>query len=410
MAVNKETLEDLLKNRTENMPIGLIHVFGVCPFIALYSICLIVVIMLTLYTCAGKPKKKPKLNRQRKSVTLSIALVSCSRLIFFIFLDFLAIHARDSTLDSDLKEIFYVRKFGEYHDLLYQIPTVLVTLDILSFSVLLFLVVFAVKQKCVSRGNSNGYQLLQSLAEDNAIESETWKDNKHYYTLALTGLCLLFSVLLHSPYIATAYLNDAQHAGSIFIFYASLTFVEFGLLQFSFNRCLEADDGQTNRESLKRKILTKYFGLFSAFITPLLLYGLTVVIMLYFYFVPTNDSISSVPNQMVVSYQTAILFIGAYIAYTSVFKKKCSLQTALRETHDNWRSLTDQEVLTEFYKDVISKSDEIASKQKEIAIQNKINNLWHKHDRESEESKKDEISAQITALENELNGQGATNP
>ena len=211
---------------------------------------------------------------------------------------------------------------------------------------------------------------------------------------------MLFSILLHSPYIATAYLNDAQHAGSIFIFYASLTFVEFGLLQFSFNRCLEADDDQTNGESLKRKILTKYFGLFSAFITPLLLYGLTVVIMLYFYFVPTNDSISSVPNQMVVGYQTAILFVGAYIAYTSVFKKKCSLQTALRETHDNWRSLTDQEVLTEFYKDMISKSDEIASRQKEIAIQNKINNLWRKHDRESEESKKDEIHAQITELEN----------
>ena len=49
---------------------------------------------------------------------------------------------------------------------------------------------------------------------------------------------------------------------------------------------------------------------------------------------------------------------------------------------------------------MISKSDEIASRQKEIATQNKINSLWCKHDRESEESKKDEIHAQITELEN----------
>ena len=84
-------------------------------------------------------------------------------------------------------------------------------------------------------------------------------------------------------------------------------------------------------------------GAISAITTPLLLYGLTVVIMLYFHFVPTNDSISSIPNQIVVSYQMAILLVGAYVAYVSVFKKKSS-------------------VLTEFYKEMISMSNEIASK------------------------------------------------
>ena len=151
-------------------------------------------------------------------------------------------------------------------------------------------------------------------------------------------------------------------------------------------------------------------GIFSAITIPLLLYGLTVVIMLYFYFVPTNDSISSLPNQIVVSYQTAILLVGAYIAYMSVFKKKCSLQTALRDTHDNWKSLTDQEVLTEFYKEMISKSDEIAGKQKEIALQNKIIILWRKYDHESDDSKQKDIYKKITNLEKEINDPGRKNP
>ena len=296
--------------------------------------------------------------------------------------------------------------------------------------------VIAIIQKCAHYvpKNKDGYQLLKSVAEDtgtgnvtstNESESdteneqkqplqpatgdtknETWKDNQHYYYLTMTGLCLLFSILLHSPHIVTAYLNDAQHAGSIFIFYTILTFIEFGLLQFSFNRCLEVYDDLSNQEnegSQIRKIMTMICGIISATFTPLLLYGLTIVIMLYFYFVPTNDSISSVPNQMVVSYQTAILLVGAYIAYTSVFKKKCSLQTALRDTHGNWKLLTDQEVLTEFYKEMISKSDEIASKQKEIALQNKIIILWRKYDHEPDVSKQKEICTKIIKLEREIN-------
>ena len=256
VAVNKETLEDLLATRTENMPIKLIHVFGVCPFIALGLLWVMIIITLTLYLCAGKLKKKPKLNRQRKSIILSFALISSSRLIYFIFLDGFAVHVRDFTLQSDLKEIFYDGKFGEYHNLLYHVPEILLIFDVLSLIVLLIFVVIAIGQKCVYARpwdtNRRIYQQLQPPGS-NATESQAWKENRHYYFLALTGFCLLFSIILHSPYIITAYLNDAQHAGSIFIFYTALTFIEFGLLQFSFNRCIEADDDQENEESQTRK-------------------------------------------------------------------------------------------------------------------------------------------------------------
>lgn len=118
VAVNNETLEDLLTTRAEHIPIKLLHVFGVCPFIALGLLWIIIIIMLTLYVCAGKLKEKPKLNRQRKSVILSFALISFSRLVYFLILDGLAVYERDHTLQSDLNEIFYDGEFGDYHHLL----------------------------------------------------------------------------------------------------------------------------------------------------------------------------------------------------------------------------------------------------------------------------------------------------
>lgn len=395
VAVCKETLEDLLEDRIENMPIKLVHVFGLCPFIALVLVWLLIIIALTLYLCAGKLKKKPKLNRQRKSVILSFALISSSRLVYLIILDAFAVHVKISTLHSDLKEIFFDGKLGDYHHLLYHVPEILLSFDVISFFVLLVFVVIAIQQKCrYSRPWDicrKEYQLVES-AGYNAAENQAWKDiyNRHYYILALTGFCLLFSVILHAPYIITAYLNDAQHAGSIFIFYTTTTVIEFGLLQFLFNRCLEAGENrdscdrthqedEENGESYDqmhvkvefRDLKTMIFGAMSAVITALLLYGLTVVIMLYFYFVPTDDSISSVPNQMVVSYQTVIIFVGAYIAYTSIFKKKCSLQEALRDTHDDWKLFTDEEVLTKFYKEMITNFNKIAHGLNETVSQNK---------------------------------------
>ena len=367
VAVCKETLEGLLEERTENMPIKLVHVFGVCPFIALGLIWLIIIIMLTLYGCTGRLENRPHLNRQRKSVILSIALISTSRLVYCIVMDGFAIHFRKSTLQSDLKNIFFDGKFGDYHHLLYRVPDILLGFDVISLAVLVILVIIAVILKndihvhCVHLYQRiRGYESVPGSNQPINGESEqadaggnTWNENRHYYFLGLTSLCLLFSILLHSPYIITAYLNDAQHAGSIFIFYTTLTLIEFGLLQFSFNRSLESHNDLCG--NAVRKYMTMTCGIISAVLIPLLLYGLTVVIMLYFYFVPTDDSISSIPNQMVVSYQTAILFVGAYIAYASIFKKKSSLQTALRDTHPTWNSLTDQEVLTEFYREMITR-------------------------------------------------------
>ena len=47
--------------------------------------------------------------------------------------------------------------------------------------------------------------------------------------LSLTVLCPIFCVIAHTPYIAIAYLNDGDHASSIFIYYTILFYIFFGV-------------------------------------------------------------------------------------------------------------------------------------------------------------------------------------
>ena len=58
--------------------------------------------------------------------------------------------------------------------------------------------------------------------------------NRKYNTflfLCLSTLGIFCSVVMHSPFIAIAYLNDAYHAGSIFVYYTIIILVLFALVE-----------------------------------------------------------------------------------------------------------------------------------------------------------------------------------
>jgi hypothetical protein len=74
--------------------------------------------------------------------------------------------------------------------------------------------------------------------------------------------------------------------------------------------------------------------------------------------IPVSESIGRAPSQIVVTYQTAFILVGGYIVYQVIIKKQNSLQRALREYKSDWKSLPDHELLTEFYKDTIMKTDQ----------------------------------------------------
>ena len=66
--------------------------------------------------------------------------------------------------------------------------------------------------------------------------SETRKKLQFIF-LALSMLGPIFAIVIHVPYIVIAFLNDAYHASSVFIFYTVATFVLFAALNFTIGTC-----------------------------------------------------------------------------------------------------------------------------------------------------------------------------
>ena len=65
--------------------------------------------------------------------------------------------------------------------------------------------------------------------------------------LSLTVLCPFFCIITHSPYIAIAYLNDGDHASSIFIYYTVLCYIFFGITWLFFHWCQTYSKDQNNK-------------------------------------------------------------------------------------------------------------------------------------------------------------------
>ena len=273
--------------------------------------------------------------------------------------------------------------------------------------------------------------------------------DRGYYCLLLTICVPMASILLHLPYIAIAYLNDANHAGSVLILYTVVTFLEFIILQFIFIQWFNLEpvnseisrppqcgtqaarsDGQERQGSLpqdgtpaqspvapsqsqsqsrpssrqsgsttiianhsegielssiagdaqdpvctqrKTKRESRFslrrfvcFGLI-VFSSLLSLYCIVGICVSFFYYLPINHSISSTSNQIIIVYQTGLVFVGAIVAYKTIFKKRDKFVEALDECEDkvkdsllnkeknvNWVASTDQEKLNIFYRHVIT--------------------------------------------------------
>ena len=109
-------------------------------------------------------------------------------------------------------------------------------------------------------------------------------------------------------------------------------------------------------------------------IAAVLLFTLAVVVILtcYFVIIPINRSISDAPNRLVGIYESAIVLIGAYIAYKAFFKTKKYLESSVinrknpftdplsQESKDKWKDMSDEEKLAQFYSAVV---DIIADKK-----------------------------------------------
>ena len=191
---------------------------------------------------------------------------------------------------------------------------------------------------------------------------------KEYICLALSTLGPTFSLVIHIPYIAIAYLNDASYATSIFIYYTITLFVLFGTLDLTYGACQGAIINVNNRDQEeglyhccpKTETQRRYMFIVIIPLFTLLILVFAGMITAALVIIPISKAFSDVPNRLLGFYQTAIILVGAYLVYHNFFKKKPSLHSVVKEREEfiptntvddpaKWDQLSKDERVEQFY-------------------------------------------------------------
>ena len=113
--------------------------------------------------------------------------------------------------------------------------------------------------------------------------------------LSSTVICPMLSIIAHSPYIAIAYLNDGDHASSIFIYYAFIAYIILGVSWLLLHWCKHSE---IDKKESKATVITLASLVFILF----LFLGLVIVISCYFVLIPIKKAISDAPTHILSSF------------------------------------------------------------------------------------------------------------
>lgn len=203
-------VEDILDNSRSKDIINFIYAFH-----AFVLLLIILVAFMVLYIGNYNMQWLNKLEKiteqklewqQNEALLLSIAMTSTFFTIYIIILDSLAVNS-------------YINRMNvsTFNGILIHIPPVVLVFDLL-FAI--FSAIFIVFFLC------------------SCINCFSCKNCKiHYVFAVLIVLCQIVIFVTHLPFIIVAYLNDAYHAGSIFIYYLIsclllLSIIEVGYYTF----------------------------------------------------------------------------------------------------------------------------------------------------------------------------------
>jgi hypothetical protein len=167
--------------------------------------------------------------KQKQAIIIGVALVSYLLIAYIIALDFAALLYRNNPPSSIIKNIHFNNGTGDPFTLLYEIPTIVIVLDwifgvFLCFCCLILVAVISALLGC----------------HDNLKKIKCWDEDccNPFFPLCLSTLGFLFCIVTHLPFIAIAYLNDAYHAGSIFVYYTIITLILFAVVEQMIVSCL----------------------------------------------------------------------------------------------------------------------------------------------------------------------------
>ena len=225
----------------------------------------------------------------KKAIAYSIIAICPIILAYVISHDICAVYFAFDLREEELKYIYHKGTFGDGHDILFNIPIAVATLDLV-FALLPYVIAFIlICIRCCS------------------------KKVKLLVPTGITVFSGVFCISNHFFYIAMAYLDDPYHATSIFIFYIviiiGLSFLNYFTIKLYFK--------------LDKSLHCKLFWFIVLVLTQNILFlGLMVTVASYFYFLPIDKSISKAPNQLFSFHQSVVLLVGAFALYKGLIKRK----------------------------------------------------------------------------------------
>ena len=353
-AMNNVSFMDATRDYGDDADYLTIYFNIVYPVIILICMLGIIILLMALFVCVHKHRysdenkriRFQKLTRRFRAGIISFTIISFVRLLMILGMDAAAVRYTHHSTEEETRLLISNRQCDKYLGALYHIPHVVLTLDSLIFVVHFAIVIVAVMSH---------FRAKRANDQDDKLQ----RDVRTYYTLGLTVVCLILSLFMHLPFIAIAYLNDANYAGSIFSFHTVITIVEFLILEYIFISYFRLRK-TSNRDYFIKTLLTALVVVLCLF----LLYLLIITSVCFFYYLPIVQSLSRSSNQIIVIYQTGLIFLGAGVMYRTVFRKTTPLIKVLKRKEignivsksgiEEWEASTDEEKLADFYNFMIA--------------------------------------------------------
>ena len=289
------------------------------------------------------------------AIIFSAAILSIIATFYIVALDSAAIEIRNEEKDTELRMIHAAsNSAGKSYKILYNLPDVVLVFDIL-FAFLCGLLVIV----CLVR-----FIWLKCSDDDSDGVSQ---NDVTFSFLSISIFFPLFSILMHSPYIAIAFLNDAYHAGSMFLYYSIVTFSLFVINEIiykSFMKCKSAQVSSENNLEYKCECNRKnpYLIFILLAIVVLFFFGTIATVTCYFVLIPINKSISDAPNRLIGLYQSCLVLVAAFVIYKTFLKKKRpAINKALKECEEpfnniargKWNLMSEEERHVSFYSHIL---------------------------------------------------------
>ena len=227
-AVNHKLLENILENNGNEIT----NIIVSLQCVMIVFVVIIVTTVMIFQHCSHKwPKRLQQLStvnkylKKKQAAIIGVAIIGFLFTLYVIALDSAALGKRDNPLKpaviNDSTGIHFKRDFKDPFTLLYEIPVIVLFFDLLGFLFSSVMILLSLYSMCFS-------------ASDYSCQC----GNTFLY-LCLSTLGFICSLVTHLPFIAIAYLNDAYHAGSIFIYYTIIVLISFALVEQLVVSCLK---------------------------------------------------------------------------------------------------------------------------------------------------------------------------